>query len=73
MKHLASLKKVLPIRPGTPDPLLFITAVIAIVDLSRRLRLPWPVWGWRLPVYSTGSLAAFCTIESLTGILLVDL
>ena len=45
--------------------LLFIAAVLAVWFLFKRL--PWPQWIWRLPVYGIGTMAAFWTIERLSG------
>ena len=27
----------------------------------------WPEWAWRIPVYAIGTMAAFWTIERITG------
>jgi hydrogenase/urease accessory protein HupE len=45
--------------------LSFIAAVLlvwAVLD-----RIPWPQWTWRMPVYAIGSMAAFWTIDRLSG------
>jgi hypothetical protein len=45
--------------------LLFIVGVLLTWRLLNRLL--WPAWAWRIPVYSIGSLAAFWTIERISG------
>ena len=45
--------------------LAFIGAVLVAWALLSRLS--WPVWAWRVPVYTIGSLAAFWTIERIAG------
>ncbi len=43
--------------------LLFVGAVLAVIAGWRRVDAPWPRWGWRIPVYAIGSLAAYWAIE----------
>ena len=43
--------------------LLFVAAVLALVWAGRRLRIPAPAWGWRVPAYGIGAVAAFWTIQ----------
>lgn len=43
--------------------ILFITVVVGIMTLSRRLPIKFPQGSWRLIAYSIGSLASFWTIE----------
>jgi hydrogenase/urease accessory protein HupE len=45
--------------------LAFIAAVFLLWALIRRIS--WPQWAWRIPVYAIGSLAAFWTIDRITG------
>ena len=45
--------------------LVFIGAVFAVSLLFKRIA--WPVWAWRVPVYSIGSMAAFWTIQRIAG------
>lgn len=45
--------------------LIFIGAVyLAWAGLKR---VSWPQWAWRLPVYAIGSLAAFWTLDRISG------
>jgi hydrogenase/urease accessory protein HupE len=48
--------------------LLFIAAVYLVRMLIRRIH--WPQWAWRVPVYVIGVMAAFWTIERVSGFLL---
>lgn len=43
--------------------LLFVGAVLGLVWTGRRLRIPLPAWGWRVPAYGIGVMAAFWTIQ----------
>mgnify|MGYP001826677878 CR=1 FL=1 len=45
--------------------LAFIAAVFAVSALLKRI--PWPEWAWRVPVYAIGSMAAFWTIQRISG------
>ena len=45
--------------------LAFIAAVYLLWAVLRRIQ--WPQWAWGVPVYIIGSLAAFWTIDRLTG------
>lgn len=47
--------------------LLFIAVVLALWFALRRI--PWPAWSWRIPVYGIGGMAAFWTIERISGFL----
>lgn len=51
--------------------LLFVTAVLTVMAIWQRLQAPWPQWGWRMPVYTIGSLAAYWTIERVASLVLV--
>jgi hypothetical protein len=43
--------------------LMFVAAVLGLVWAGRRLRIPAPSWGWRVPAYAIGAVAAFWTIQ----------
>jgi hydrogenase/urease accessory protein HupE len=43
--------------------LLFLGGVLGVLALVRGLRWRPPVWAWRVPAYTIGSLAAFWTLE----------
>jgi hydrogenase/urease accessory protein HupE len=45
--------------------LLFIGAVFLAWSLLRKVS--WPEWAWRIPVYGIGTMAAFWTIERISG------
>ena len=45
--------------------LMFIAAVFMAWAVIRRIN--WPQWAWRIPVYAIGSLAAFWTIDRISG------
>jgi hypothetical protein len=45
--------------------LMFIAAVLLL--WAGLKRMTWPDWAWRVPVYAIGSLAAFWTIDRITG------
>lgn len=45
--------------------LMFIAAIL--LGWAGLRRLAWPAWAWRVPVYGIGTLAAFWTIERITG------
>lgn len=45
--------------------LAFIAAVLFAWAVLKRIS--WPDWGWRVPVYTIGSLAAFWTIDRISG------
>ena len=51
--------------------LLFVGAVLAVMTLSwrvgQRLRLPQPVWLWRIAPYAIGGLASFWLVERVTA------
>jgi len=47
--------------------LLFIAVALVMGAVVRRVSVPWPTWAWRLPAYGIGALAAFWTIERVTG------
>jgi len=45
--------------------LMFIAA--ALLVWAGLKRMTWPDWAWRIPVYAIGSLAAFWTIDRISG------
>jgi len=45
--------------------LIFIGAVFLAWAVLRKV--PWPEWAWRVPVYGIGGMAAFWTIERISG------
>jgi hydrogenase/urease accessory protein HupE len=45
--------------------LLFIGAVFLAWSALRKVE--WPEWAWRIPVYGIGTMAAFWTIERISG------
>ncbi len=47
--------------------LLFIAGVGLIVVAAKRLEFRPPVWGWRVPAYGIGAVAAFWAIERIAG------
>ena len=49
--------------------LQFITVVLSLMALFKRLPITLPQGSWRLMPYSIGSIAAFWTIERIASIL----
>jgi hypothetical protein len=47
--------------------LLFIAVILALLGVVRRVRFRWPEWGWRVPTYAIGTLAAFWTVVRVTA------
>ncbi len=51
--------------------LLFVAAVVAVIGAGWRavqgLRLPQPIWLWRLPSYGIGALASFWLIQRIAS------
>ncbi|ACP21962.1 conserved hypothetical protein (plasmid) [Sinorhizobium fredii NGR234] len=45
--------------------LLFVAAVLALAAVARRVPLPLPTWGQRVPAYAIGSVAMFWTVQRL--------
>lgn len=45
----------------------FIGAVLAGWALLRRLRVPWPAWGWRAAPYTIGSVATFWVFQRIAA------
>ena len=43
--------------------LLFVSAVLAMMVLARRMNLPTPQWAQRVPPYAIGSVAVFWVIQ----------
>jgi len=47
--------------------LMFIAAVLVLIEVLRRIRKDWPSWIQQLPAYGIGGLAAFWLIERVSG------
>ena len=47
--------------------ILFIVAVVAVLEVLRRIPLPVPEGAWRLVPYAIGGIAAFWTIERVAS------
>lgn len=47
--------------------LLFITAMLALLAIPRKVRTVWPAWVNQTPAYAIGGLAAFWFIQRLGG------
>lgn len=47
--------------------LVFVAAVMLIVGVAGRFRIPLPSWGWRIAPYGIGSVAMFWVIERTSG------
>ena len=47
--------------------LLFITAVLAIYAMARRIQPIPPEWAWRVPTYAIGGMASYWMIERVAG------
>lgn len=43
--------------------ILFITIIVAIIIILRKIKIPSPEWPWRLVPYAIGSIAAFWTLQ----------
>ena len=48
--------------------LLFITAVLLLVQVLRSVPLPRPAWGWRVVPYAIGGTAAFWLMERIAAL-----
>jgi len=46
---------------------MFVTAVLGMGALLKRLPLAWPAWVQQSPTYVIGSLAAFWFIQRVAG------
>jgi hydrogenase/urease accessory protein HupE len=46
--------------------LMFIAAVLVLIEVLRRIRKEWPFWIQQLPAYGIGGLAAFWLIERVS-------
>jgi hypothetical protein len=49
--------------------ILFVSAVLLLMAILRRLPILWPQGSWRLVPYAIGSIAAFWTIQRVDGFL----
>ena len=47
--------------------LLFVTVVLMLYTVVRRIQPLSPEWAWRMPAYAIGSIAAFWMIERIAG------
>ena len=47
--------------------LLFVSAMLVVYLASSRIPIKVPEWGWRLPPYAIGSIAAFWMVERIVG------
>jgi len=47
--------------------LLFIAAVLLLLELAKRASIPHPAWAWRVPAYGIGAMATFWTLERVIG------
>ena len=47
--------------------LIFVAAILVLIELLRRIRTEWPAWVRQLPAYGIGGLASFWLIERATG------
>lgn len=47
--------------------ILFVSAVLLLMALLKRLPIVWPEGSWRLAPYAIGSVAAFWTIQRIDG------
>jgi len=46
---------------------LFIGAVLSLVAIGKRIRLPIPRWAYLVPPYAIGSMAMFWVIQRITA------
>ena len=47
--------------------LLFIAAVLSVIAVVRRVRIPLPHWAGLVPPYAIGSIAMFWVIQRITA------
>jgi hydrogenase/urease accessory protein HupE len=47
--------------------LMFIAAILLLIEILRRIQKHWPMWMRQLPAYGIGGLAAFWLIERVSG------
>jgi hydrogenase/urease accessory protein HupE len=43
--------------------ILFISLVVGVLTVLRKIKIPYPNWSWRAVPYTIGSIAAFWTIQ----------
>jgi hydrogenase/urease accessory protein HupE len=43
--------------------ILFISLVVGVLTVLRKIKIPYPNWSWRAVPYTIGSIAAFWTLE----------
>ena len=51
--------------------ILFISLVVGIFAILRKIKFPYPSWSWRAVPYAIGSIAAFWTIQRTISFLQV--
>ncbi len=47
--------------------LLFVSAVLVLYAIARRIQPKPPEWAWRVPTYAIGGIAAYWMIERVVG------
>lgn len=47
--------------------LLFVGGVLVLYSIAKRLQPVPPAWAWRVPTYAIGGMAAYWTIDRITG------
>jgi hypothetical protein len=49
--------------------LAFVAVLLGIAALLRGVRIPWPHWVLRVPLYTIGSLSAFWCFERAAALI----
>jgi hydrogenase/urease accessory protein HupE len=47
--------------------LLFVSGVVVLYSIGKRIQPVPPAWAWRVPTYTIGGVAAFWTIDRIAG------
>jgi hydrogenase/urease accessory protein HupE len=47
--------------------LLFVSGVVVLYSIAKRIQPLPPAWAWRVPTYTIGGVAAFWTIDRIAG------
>lgn len=47
--------------------LLFVSGVVVLYSIAKRIQPVPPAWAWRIPTYTIGGVAAFWTIDRIAG------
>ena len=47
--------------------LLFVSGVVLLYSIAKRIQPLPPAWAWRVPTYTIGGVAAFWTIDRIAG------